>query len=129
VDVVEGSGVVASIEGRPVGLITWVVETSGARAEIRAIAVEAASRRLGIGRALLAVAHASLRAAGVRWTWLTTTNDNVDAIHLYEGVGYHVTEVRHGAVDELRRTVKPSIALFGENGMPIRDELEFELRL
>jgi ribosomal protein S18 acetylase RimI-like enzyme len=129
VDVLEGSGVVASVEGRPVGLIIWVVEPSGARAEIRALAVEPASRRLGIGRALLAAAHASLRGGGVRSTWLITTNDNVNAIQVYEGLGYHVTEVRHGAVDELRRTVKPSIALFGENGLPIRDELELELRL
>jgi len=29
-----------------------------------------------------------------------------------------------GAFDELRQTLKPSLPLVGENGIPIRDELE-----
>ncbi len=36
--------------------------------------------------------------------------------------------VHHGAIDEARK-LKPSIPEFGENGVRISDELEFELEL
>ena len=36
--------------------------------------------------------------------------------------------VHPGAVDDARR-LKPSIPLIGEHGIPIRDELQFELEL
>jgi hypothetical protein len=36
--------------------------------------------------------------------------------------------VHPGAVDEARR-LKPSISVTGEYGIPIQDELEFELRI
>jgi dihydroorotate dehydrogenase len=61
--------------------------------------------------------------------WLVTTNDNVAAIRLYGLAGYRLRERRIGAVDELRRTLKPSIPEFGVGGVRISDELEFERRV
>jgi ribosomal protein S18 acetylase RimI-like enzyme len=129
VDVLTDSGVIAALEGRPVGLATWHVGEDGTRAELRAVAVAPSHRRQGIGRALLDAAHSRLRAAEMRSVWLTSTNDNLGALALYEALGYRIVEVRHGAVDEARRTIKPSIAVLGEHGIPIRDELELALRL
>jgi ribosomal protein S18 acetylase RimI-like enzyme len=96
-------------------------------AEVRALAVAADLRDAGIGRALLSAAGEALRAAGVRRAWLVTTNDNLAALALYQKAGWRLAALRAGAVDEARRTIKPSIPPVGEHGIPIRDELELEL--
>jgi hypothetical protein len=40
-----------------------------------------------------------------------------------------VTEVRAGAIDEWRRTLKPTIPLVGQGDVPISDEIELSLGL
>jgi ribosomal protein S18 acetylase RimI-like enzyme len=66
----------------------------------------------------------ALREAGVRRAWLVTTNDNLAALALYQKAGWKLAGVRPGAIDELRGSIKPSISLVGQHGIPIRDELE-----
>ena len=58
-----------------------------------------------------------------------TTNDNVDALRFYQRRGYQIVAVRPGAVDEARRTLKPTIPEVGRSGIPMRDELTLEKRL
>jgi hypothetical protein len=55
-----------------------------------------------------------------------TTNDNVDALRFYQRRGFRLRAVRPGAVDDARRTLKPEIPAVGEQGIPIRDEIELE---
>jgi GNAT superfamily N-acetyltransferase len=86
--------------------------------------VDAAWRGRGIGRALFGTAREALASTGVRTIWLVTTNDNAPAIRLYESLGYAVSEVRRGAIDAIRRTIKPSIPLIGHGGVEMHDELE-----
>jgi hypothetical protein len=59
---------------------------------------------------------------------LITTNDNIDAIRFYQRRGMRLVAVHRDAVDDARRA-KPSIPMIGEYGIPIHDELEFELQL
>jgi ribosomal protein S18 acetylase RimI-like enzyme len=127
--VLEGTGVVALVEGERVGLLTWVADALGRTAEIRAVAVDPGARGRGIGRALFGAAHAAIDAAGIERVWLVTTNDNAPAIHLYESLGYEVVDVRRGAIDELRRTIKPSIPLLGHGDVELHDELELAKQL
>lgn len=129
VDVLEGDGIVAVLDGEPVGLVTWLAASTSGGAEVRAIAVHPAARGRGIGRALFEGAHAELASTGIGSAWLVTTNDNAPAIQLYESLGYRIREVRRGAVDDLRRTIKPSIPLLGHGDIPMHDELELERRL
>jgi ribosomal protein S18 acetylase RimI-like enzyme len=133
VDVLEGgtgSAFVAVLDGRRAGLVTWLAETedgapgSPSAAEIRALAVAGAARGRGVATALLAAAEDALRAAGVAGAWLVTTNDNLAALALYQRAGWRLVALRAGALDELRRSVKPSIPETGEHGIPLRDELE-----
>jgi ribosomal protein S18 acetylase RimI-like enzyme len=65
------------------------------------------------------------RAAGAAAQWLVTTNDNLDALRLYQRHGYRLVRVRPGAVDEARRA-KPAIPETGAYGIPLRDELVLE---
>jgi ribosomal protein S18 acetylase RimI-like enzyme len=129
VDVLDGDGCVAELEDRPVGLITWTVPPGRSEAEVRAVAVTDGTRGRGIGRALFAAAEEALRSAGVQRAWLVTTNDNLAALALYQKAGWRLHEVRHGAIDELRRTIKPSIPATGQGGIPLRDELELTKEL
>jgi ribosomal protein S18 acetylase RimI-like enzyme len=114
------------LAGRPVGLIGWVVGGAFSKvdeAEVRVLVVEPDARRKRVGTVLLAEAERRMSVSGVRAAWLVTTNDNVDAIAFYARAGWFVAAIIAGAVDEARRTIKPSIAEVAENGIPIRDEL------
>ena len=54
--------------------------------------------------------------------WLVTTNDNLDALRVYQRRGFRLAELRAGAVDAAR-ALKPSIPVTGRYGIPLRDEL------
>jgi len=62
----------------------------GTRGDVRQIAVDAAWRRRGLGRELMAVARDRLRAAGCRDWRLEVRADNTAAIALYAASGMHV---------------------------------------
>jgi ribosomal protein S18 acetylase RimI-like enzyme len=128
-DVLEGPGVLALVDDQPAGIATWSIDDGGGRAEIRALVVAPAFRRRGVARVLLEAAHDRLRSEGAAIAWLVTTNDNLAAFALYQKAGYRLTELRAGAIDEARRTLKPSIGEVGEHGIPIRDELELAKEL
>jgi hypothetical protein len=59
---------------------------------------------------------------------LVTTNDNIDALRLYQRRGFRLTTLHTGAVDRARM-LKPSIPKLGRHGIPIRDELVLTLDL
>ncbi len=79
----------------------------------------------GIGTALLAAARERARRAGAGRLWLITTNDNLTALAFYQKHGLVLVRLHPAAVAESRR-LKPEIPLVGNNGIPIRDELELE---
>ena len=122
-DVLAFSGVVAEREGRPVGIATYHLD--GEDCEL--VFFAAFERGRGIGTALLDGVREA--AAGCRRIWLVTTNDNLDALRFYQRRGFRLVALRPGAVDEAREFLKPRIGRIGDFGIPIRDELELELRL
>jgi len=108
------------------GLLTYRV--GGGRCEVTVL--KALREREGIGSALLDAAIGAARDAGCRDLWLITTNDNLRALAWYERKGFTVVEVRAGAVDRARETLKPSIPTHNpETGLPISDEIELSLAL
>ncbi len=111
--------------GASVGYVLF--ESVGDECEI--VALEALRRRAGVGSALVDAVVQEARAARAAAIWLVTTNDNAGAISFYETRGFSLSAVRPGAVDEARRSLKPTIPLVGESGVPIRDELEYRLAL
>jgi ribosomal protein S18 acetylase RimI-like enzyme len=111
-------------EGQIVGLATFRLDGD----ECELVTLDALRPRRGIGSALLAAVRERAAERGCRRLWLITTNDNLDAIRFYQRRGMRVAAVHRDAVDEARR-IKPTIPLIGEHGIPIHDELEFELAL
>src|SRR4051794_12291334 len=119
-DVLALAGFVVEIGGELVGGATYAVR--GSRVELAAIAVRPAARRSGVASALIDAVVDAAHSAGADDLWLVTTNDNLEAIGLYQRRGFHLAELRVGAVDA-SRMLKPSIPLVGEHGIPMRDEL------
>lgn len=115
----------AERDGAPAALLTYVVD--GEACEV--LTLHALERRTGVGTALIEAVADVARAAGCRRLWLLTTNDNVEALRFYQRRGFRLAVLRPGAVDEARRTLKPSIPEVGEFGIPIRDEIELERSL
>ncbi|MFW5943375.1 MAG: N-acetyltransferase family protein [Chloroflexota bacterium] len=114
-----------ALEGEePVGLLTYHVD--GAQCEVVTIDSEREGR--GVGARLIQAARRAAEDAGCRRLWLITTNDNVDALRFYQKLGFQLVAVHPNAVEEARR-LKPEIPLVGNDGIPIRDEIELEMIL
>jgi len=122
-DVLALPGLVADIEGERMGLLTYRLDAEGCEL-VLLVALESGR---GIGTALLE--GLKLAIGDVDPIWVVTTNDNLDALRFYQRRGFGIRGVRPGAVVEARRTLKPGISLVGNHGIPIRDEIELELRL
>ena len=111
--------------GEAIGLATWTVERDTAEL----VTLDALRRGEGAGRALVRAVVAAARAVGARRLRVMTTNDNVVALRLYQREGFRLTELRPGAVEQARALLKPSIPETGEDGIPIRDEIDLVLEL
>jgi ribosomal protein S18 acetylase RimI-like enzyme len=122
IDVLALPGFVAERDGRPAGLVTYRFTND----ECELAFIAAFERHEGIGTALL---EALLDAvAGCDRIWLVTTNDNLEALRFYQRRGFALSALRPGAVDDSRRRLKSQISTVGDFGIPLRDELELELR-
>jgi ribosomal protein S18 acetylase RimI-like enzyme len=100
---------------------------TGDDCELVAIAVE--PRQGGVGSALMDRVVEAARDSGARRLWLTTTNDNLDALRFYQRRGFQLCALRPGVVVEARRTLKPDLPPIGSYDIPMRDELDLELPL
>lgn len=117
-------GFVAVHEDERVGALLH--RTDGAELEV--VFIAATVDGVGAGAALLDAAVGVAAQAGCRRAWLVTTNDNSNAIRFYQRQGWDLVALHRGAVAESRR-LKPTIPETGNDGIPIRHELEFERRI
>ena len=114
--------VAAAGSGDRLGLLTY--EERNGQCEI--VTLNSLQRGIGIGRRLIRRAVECAKEAGASRVWLITTNDNTDALKFYQRVGFRIAAVHRDAVT-LARRLKLEIPLAGEDGVPIRDEIELEL--
>ena len=63
-----------------------------------------------------------------RRIWLITSNDNIDAIKFYQKNGFCIVNIYINAMEESRK-IKPEIPYIGNYDIPIRDEIEFEIKI
>ena len=59
------------------------------------------------------------RRVGCTQVWLTTTNDNLDALRFYQRRGFRLARIRPGAMDAARASLKPEIPEVGSHGIPM----------
>ncbi len=117
-------GFAAWLDGAPAGLATFCIASN----ECELVSLNTGRERIGIGTALVeAVTHIA-RTLACRRLWLTTTNDNLNALRFFQKRGFRLVAVYPNALEQSRR-LKPEIPLVGLDGIPLRDEIELELPL
>ena len=115
-------GYAAISEHEPLGYLLY--EFHDGLCEI--MVLESVAQNIGIASALIEQVKQAAKSAGVKKVIVQTSNDNIHAIRFYQRRGFTIREIRLCALDAAR-LLKPSIPLSGEDGIPLRDEIEFEI--
>ncbi|MDX1686866.1 MAG: TIGR03618 family F420-dependent PPOX class oxidoreductase [Candidatus Promineifilaceae bacterium] len=111
-------------EKEKVGLVTYHLEDDAC--EI--VTLDSDLPGQGVGTALVRAVRQFARDEGCRRLWLVTTNDNLDALRFYQKRGFTLAALRLNAMERARE-LKPEIPLVGNDGIPLRDEIELEMDL
>jgi len=90
--------------------------------------LESVAQNIGLASAFIGQMKQTAKSGGVNKVIVQTSNDNTHAFRFYQRRGFTIREVRIGAMDAARK-LKPSIPLIGEEGIPLRDEIEFEIEV
>jgi ribosomal protein S18 acetylase RimI-like enzyme len=117
-------GFVAERRGERAGFASYRVD--GDACEL--VAIRALDPERGAGSALLAAVEEAAARAGASRLWLVTTNDRMRALRFYQRRGFRIAAFRPGEI-ERARAQKPSIPPLGDDGIPLRDEIELEKAL
>jgi N-acetylglutamate synthase-like GNAT family acetyltransferase len=117
-------GFTATQKDKPIGLVTYLIE--GKECEI--VTMNSLVEGKGIGSALVDAVKSAAAMAGCRRVWLITTNDNTSALRFWQKRGFRLVAVYPDAIEK-SRLIKPEIPLTGNDGIPIRDEIELEMVL
>ena len=116
---------IARRSGVPAGLLIYRVDPETQSWEI--VSLDAVPPGQGTGTALIKTLRSLARANGAHRIWLVTTNANTRALRFYQLRGFDLVAVHRDAVTAARG-LKPTIPL-AEDGIPLRHEIELELRL
>jgi len=117
-------GFVIEAENEWVGLVTFFIEAD----ECEITSLDSLREGKGFGTQLIDKAMEEARAGSCKRLFLITTNDNLHALGFYQKRGFEIVRVYRGAVNESRK-IKPGIPLVGMDGIPLRDEIELEIKL
>ena len=107
-----------------VGLLTFFIKNG----DSEVTSLDSLRAGQGIGSMLIDKAIEEARARNCKRLFLITTNDNLNALGFYQKRGFEMVAVYRGAVNKSRKR-KPGIPLVGMNGVPLRDEIELEVKL
>ena len=107
-----------------IGLLTFLIKAG----ELEVTSLDSLRQGQGIGSLLLSQVVEEARSRDCRRIFLITTNDNLNALGFYQKRGFELVALYRGAMSESRK-IKPSISLMGMNNIPLRDEIELEIRL
>jgi len=117
-------GFVAFQGGEKVGLATYNIEDG----DCELVSIQSLQDGHGTGSALLREVKEAAKSAGCKRLWLITTNDNLRALGFYQKRGMSLVAVYRNAMEAARK-LKPQIPMMGQNGIPLRDEIELEMSL
>jgi len=117
-------GFIAVYKGEKVGLVTYNI----ANEHCEIVTLNSIHPSSGVGTALIEVVRDIALKSGCKRLWLITTNDNMNALRFYQKRGFNLVAVHKNAL-ELSRKMKPEIPFIGNDGIPLRDEIELEMIL
>ncbi|MDO4333166.1 MAG: GNAT family N-acetyltransferase [Eubacteriales bacterium] len=105
-----------------IGLITYLVYEN----ILEIVSLDSLRENQGIGTKLLELVIREAKERNLQKVVLITTNDNINAIRFYQKRGFDMAHLFRNAMD-ISRKLKPEIPIIGENFIPLRHEIEFEL--
>jgi ribosomal protein S18 acetylase RimI-like enzyme len=117
-------GFIALEAEQPVGLVTYAMEDG----QCEIVSLDSLKERTGVGSALIRAVVDLARAQRCRRVWLITTNDNTRALCIFQKMDFVLAAIHRNAVAKARQ-LKPGIPESGHDGIPIRDEIELEMRM
>ena len=117
-------GFMAFWDHKPVGLCTYHMVND----QLEITSLNSLKENMGVGSALIRALIKEAKKKKCSRIWLITTNDNLHAIGFYQKRGFNLRRLYPNAILKSRQ-LKPEIPHVGQNGIPIRDELEFEIAL
>ena len=117
-------GFVAETGEQNTGFVTYTI--TGPELEITGIV--SLKEKSGIGSALVNAVIELAKKQKLKKVSLVTTNDNLNGIGFWQKRGFKLVKVYPGSMEYVRQ-IKPAVPLIGENGIPLRDELELEMIL
>jgi GNAT superfamily N-acetyltransferase len=120
----ELEGFIARQGSEQLGLVTYKIE----RRTCEIITLYVLVPAHGIGAKLIEAVKVRAQDEGCKRMRLTTTNDNTNALRFYQKNGFRLSALHPRAVERARK-IKSEIPLIGEDGIPIRDEIDLELDL
>lgn len=107
-----------------IGLITYIVYND----ILEITSLDSLQENQGIGSKLVEAVIYEAKERKCQKIILITTNDNINAIKFYQKRGFDMAHLFRNALD-ISRKLKPDIPLIGENSIPLRHEIEFELSI
>ena len=122
VDIDQMPALVAVMRGQAAGALAYRLH--GDALHIVALATDPMWQRSGVGGHLLAEAELLARRLNLERLVVSTTNDNLPALHFYQRRGYRLT---HLVPDSIVAHTEREVAGFA--GIPVRDEVQLEKRL
>ena len=123
-DTSNSDGFISVTDGELTGYILYIIENG----ECEILVLHSLLENQGIGAGLVEAVVDAAKSEKCRRVWLITTNDNIHAIRYYQKHGFELEAVHINALDKSRE-LKPSIPLFGSEGIPIKHEFEFGIEL
>ena len=116
-------GILVYDNGKIVGLGLYDVKNY----ECEIVLLETFVHNKGIGSQLIERIKEIAREKKCKRIWIITSNDNIDAIKFYQRKGFCISNIYINAIEESRK-IKPEIPYIGNYGIPIRDEIELEIK-
>ena len=117
----ELDGFLMKEENEIIGLITY--KFYGDIIEI--VSLDSKRENKGIGTSLIKEVEKVALKNNCRKLRLITTNDNLRALGFYQKRGFCLCNLYRNAMDKVRE-IKKDVPQIGENGIPLRDEIELE---
>ena len=118
------NGFVAVRDNEIIGLITYIIDNN----ECEIVSLNSFEENKGVATKLINVVKEIAIKEKCSRLKLITTNDNIRGIEFYQKRGFVFANIYKNAIENSRK-LKPEIPIYAENGLPIRDELEFEFKL
>jgi N-acetylglutamate synthase-like GNAT family acetyltransferase len=118
----ELDGVLVYEDGKIIGLGLYSIKN-----DCEIVLLETFVQNKGIGTKIIENIKEIAKIKNCNRVWLITTNENINAIKFYQKRGFRISNIYINALEEARK-INPEIPLIGD-GIEIRDEIEFEIKI